>query len=735
MTANSAHPSLDTLAPGEPFREYKLLERVGVGGQGVVWSALDPGQKRIFAIKFSEIPDGDQARTEDAQVDQQLNRLIQLHHPHILPILEYGFENNLRFTIAPYIPGHTLAHKTRTAALPFIEILRYGTEVASALDYLHHEAIIHRDLKTSNILLDMSGHTYLADFGLARIISSSTLAFHTGHGTPPYASPEQIQSKEITPKSDIFSFGILLYEMFTGQLPWNGKKQLGMEQTHSQQEIPDPRDFNQRLPPLTVEVLRRATSADPRLRPDTTGEVMSMLHRLFRISPNDHSRLATQDDTNKRKTDVEELLNQGLTQWKSTQGMYNLGLTNFVLVDLERRKINIDVSRRFMLSQALTYGYNDDQWWSIVDNPRERVAVASELLRKRSDAITGRIVGHLVGDTAIHSLPGAVPEKMTSALLEIATNTDNAFLRQQIFDGIRILARPGHAWTDPASDTQQMQKLGRLALEDSESGDSAAQLIGHLHSSTAVGAIVDHDDAERKYGTLLLIQREAGSLPSLVKGGIRFRLSLDSFVHPLIQQPMNLIGGYAMAFLGAALGIGIQVYLTYRLPEFFDTARITTALEQGLIVGSIFGLGIFITRVVMERFQTPAVFLRVILGTIVGGMIMNLSLFVFHVLFLNTPPAGFLITAGCALIALTFAVSSLLRSRLMRMGLAGTSILAAITGTWLIHSNFSASPVDLTPIFRYDYAWPLTQIAITAFSAAFFIGTFGQLINLSIKTD
>ena len=304
MTAAHAQPPYDILASGMLFRGHRLLERVGVGGQGVVWSALDPERKRVVAIKFSEIPDGDQIRGEDERSDPQLDRLIQLHHPHILPFLDYGFEKNLRFTIGPYIPGQTLAHKTRTSALPFNEILRYGTEVASALDYLHREGIIHRDLKTSNILLDMSGRTYLADFGLARFISTSTLAFHTGHGTPPYASPEQIQSRPITPKSDIFSFGILLYEMFTGQLPWNGKKQLGLEQTHSQQEIPDPREINQRLPPLTVEILRRATFADPQQRPASAGEVMSLIFRVFKL-PGDHPALTPHEDTTTQNRDAE----------------------------------------------------------------------------------------------------------------------------------------------------------------------------------------------------------------------------------------------------------------------------------------------------------------------------------------------------------------------------------------------------------------------------------------------
>jgi len=735
MTADLVRLSLDTLASGAPFHQSVLLERVGVGGQGVVWSALDQTQKRICAIKFSEIPDSDQARGEDRKAEQQFKKLIQLHHAHILPFLEHGFENNLRFTIGPYIPGGTLAYKIKLASLPSDEILTYGSEVASALDYLHKEGIIHRDLKASNILLDMSGHTYLADFGLARVISTSTLAFHTGHGTPPYASPEQILSKAITPKSDVFSFGILLYEMFTGQLPWNGKKQLGMEQSHSKQEIPDPREFNQDLPPLVVDVLRRVTSADPQLRPGSAGEVMKMLYYVFKTSPGHPPEQAIRDTLLDHSRDVDELLNQGLEQWKSSNGMYNLGLTKFALVDLEREKIDMARYSQFMLSQALTYGHNDDQWWSIVDSPRERLAISSGLLRKKNEAITVRLLQHLTDDKVNRALPVVLPENMMSSLLEIGTKTDNMLLRKQIFDGIRTLAKRGNAWIESSSNTDQMRQLGYLALEDSESGDSAAELIGHLRSPAAVKVVFEFDDDERKYGTLSLIQRETGSLPSFVQGRVRFRLSMEWIVHRLIQQPVSLIGAYVMAFMGAALGIGIQVYLTYRLPDFYDVARITISLEQGLIVGSVFGLGILMTRVIMERFQTSAALLRVVLGTIVGCMGMNISLFIFHVLFLNTAPAGFLITAGCALIALTFSVSSLLRSRLIRIILSITSIFTAITGTWLIHINFAASPVDLTPIFKYDYAWPLTRVLFTAFSAAIFMGTFGHLFILSMAKE
>jgi hypothetical protein len=232
-----------------------------------------------------------------------------------------------------------------------------------------------------------------------------------------------------------------------------------------------------------------------------------------------------------------------------------------------------------------------------------------------------------------------------------------------------------------------------------------------------------------------LIQREAGRLPFFVPGGLRFRITAESILQRVIQQPINLFGAYAVAFLGAAAGISLHVYLTYRLPEFFDAARVTTAMEQGLIIGSIFGLGIFITRIIMERFHSPNAFLRIILGTIAGGTVMNISLFLFHVLFLNTPPRGFLITAGSAFIALTIAAGSLLGSRLIKTGLSVTAILATVTGTWLIHVGFSPTSVDLTPMFRYDYAWPLPQVFLTALTTAFLMGTLSHLVSLSIKNE
>ncbi|NWG34936.1 MAG: serine/threonine protein kinase [Chloroflexi bacterium] len=727
--------SLANLTPGASFGKYTLLEQIGVGGQGVVWSALNQNRDRIYAIKFNEIPETEEAQADDLRDEHQLEKLVKLRHAHILPVYEYGFHENLRFTISPYLPGGTLTQKIRSQPLSMNEALKLGMEIASALDYLHSQGVIHRDLKSSNILLDTKGRSHLADFGLARVLSTSTLAFHTGHGTPPYAPPEQNSLKAITLKSDIFSFGILLFEMFTGQLPWNGKKQLGMEQLYAKAVLPDPCEINPNLPPRMADVLRRVTSVNPDLRPRSAEEVMKAIYFILEIP---YAPLQTDerlDDPAEIKTNVEDLLVQALAQWEATEGMYNMGLTRFAMVDMGVHASRLDRYNSFLLSQALIFGYNDDRWWAAVSDPGERLAISSLLLKRNNEAIAARIADHLISDMEIRSFTSGVPANILASLLDMSLKTGNLFLQRQLLQGIRELTRPAHRWSDHPLQlsASQVKALGSLALEDNEAGDAAAELIGHLRATPAVQIITEHHNEDRKMNALFLIQQTARNLPALVHRRIRFKLRLEWAIQHLIQQPASLMGAYALALLGSSLGVGIQVYTTYNWPDFFDVLRITTSLEQGVIIGAVFALGILAPRMFVERFQGSRAMARVGLGTITGTVGINLALLVFHIVFVKTPPQGVLITAGSMLIALALAVGGLARSYRIKVLLTSAAVFAAILGTWWLHINFAASNLELTPLFIYPYDWSLTRVTITAFGVSLPVGLLGNLVNLSIR--
>jgi eukaryotic-like serine/threonine-protein kinase len=271
---------LDELEPESLFEHYQLLEQIGIGGQGVVWSALDSVHERLVAIKFHE-PVEEQDTTHLAEFEKQARLLIPLTHPNILPIYEFGRSGQLRYLVSPYVAGGSLRELLDEAALSQAEILSITGEIVSALDYLHARNIIHRDLKPSNIFLDFDRRAYLADFGLARAISDTTVALHTGRGTLPYAPPEQHSLAELTAQSDIYSLGVMLFEMFTRHLPWHGEKSLGIQQLHTDDGLPDPIDSAPDAPPTLAAVLRTLTAGQSAHRPRSVAEAFNLVRAIL----------------------------------------------------------------------------------------------------------------------------------------------------------------------------------------------------------------------------------------------------------------------------------------------------------------------------------------------------------------------------------------------------------------------------------------------------------------------
>jgi serine/threonine protein kinase len=208
---------------------------------------------------------------------REAQALLDLDHPRIPAILGFGIEESFSYFILQYINGRSLAVRLEGGPLPFPEIERYLQQIAEALDYAHKRGIIHRDIKPANILRDRSGNAYLSDFGVARSVerSSSTM---TGIGqvigTPDYMSPEQIRGERVGPASDIYSLGLVLYEMVTGRLPFARTSPQGrFDFSHIDDPPQAPRQLRPDLPPGSEIAISRALAANPEQRYATAHEL------------------------------------------------------------------------------------------------------------------------------------------------------------------------------------------------------------------------------------------------------------------------------------------------------------------------------------------------------------------------------------------------------------------------------------------------------------------------------
>ena len=723
---------LKDLRPKSRFLNYQLLEQIGSGGEGVVWSGVDLDHNRIVALKLTEL-DGQKLR--DLIFDRQMDKLLSLRHPHILPIYDYGLTNNIRYLVSPYIPGGSLGDQLRVKELAFHDALRFAAEIAAALHFLHGQNILHRDLKPSNILLDFSHNTYISDFGLARIISDTTQALHTGHGTPPYAPPEQLSMKAMTRQSDIFSFGVLLYEMFTGHLPWDGEKSLGIQQLYSREELPDPSKVNPQLPPDLTKVLRWMTDANPTSRPESTGEVLRELCIAFEIDPlqfrSDRSAVETQN----REIDAQELLKRSLMGWDPHGDTVALNLTQFALIETEHKQAKVTTRpndmQRYLLHSALVFGLDDDYWWTKVEDVDLKMDVASALISKDDEAITARIVGHLLIDRRLTSSKEILSIGMIEKLIKTAGSANDPLLRQQVLHALRKLSPQPNEWRTTAFRDELDLALAHLALNDTLQGDQAAQLIGQIHSITAVNLVNQDATEDRRIPALLEIQKVAGGLPASISARTRLTVSVELMLGSLIEKPLSLLAVFLTAYFGSTLSVGIQNYLIIRIPDYMNVERISISLERGLFLGAFFSAGILLIRLITERFLQLKVLPRLAIATIIGGSIFSIGLFTYDILMVKLDLHGMLFPAGCLLAAFGFAQGGWMGSRFLKMLVAAGAVFSALALTWIIHLVLLNAGIDLSPLFYYEYTWSPWQILGTILVFSLPISFFGNLLSLS----
>ena len=219
---------------------YRLEARIGSGGMSTVYRATDETLQRQVAIKLMN--------REIATDSDQLERfrregraVAQLSHPHIVGVIDYGEDDSRPYIVFEYVEGETLKERIRrTGRLPTTEAVAYAIEIARALGAAHARHIVHRDVKPQNVLIDEEGSAKVTDFGIARTLDEEGLtADGRVLGTTDYVSPEQALGRPVTGQSDLYSLGVVLYEMLTGEVPFKGENQIAVAMKHVREELPD----------------------------------------------------------------------------------------------------------------------------------------------------------------------------------------------------------------------------------------------------------------------------------------------------------------------------------------------------------------------------------------------------------------------------------------------------------------------------------------------------------------
>ncbi len=246
---------------GRELGPYRVVSALGDGGMARVYQAFQPAVNRYIALKvlprqFSADPQFFQ------RFQREANLVARLQHPHIVPVFDFGESDGYAFLVMPLIRGGTLASLLR---LPLTETVRVIRQVAAALDYAHANGVTHRDIKPSNILIDEWGNYLLADFGIARMAESATTLTQAGSllGTPAYMSPEQAKGEAVGSASDIYSLGIVLYELLTGRVPFQAETPVAVALQHVCAPLPRPRRFNPALTPAQEAVVLKALARRP----------------------------------------------------------------------------------------------------------------------------------------------------------------------------------------------------------------------------------------------------------------------------------------------------------------------------------------------------------------------------------------------------------------------------------------------------------------------------------------
>jgi len=262
---------------GQTLGKYQIVEQVGKGGMATVFKAYQPGLDRYVAVKVLPAYYAHEEGFAERFV-REAKAIARLEHPNILPVYDFGQDDTLSYIVMKYVAGGTLKDRLE-GPLTVEEALATLRQIAAALDHAHDLGILHRDVKPGNILIDEKGWVYLSDFGLAKMVEGSVqiTGTGTGIGTPAYMSPEQGQGLTVDERTDVYSLGVVLYEMLTGRVPYEAETPMAVVVKHITSPLPLPRSINPAIPEPVERVILLALAKDPDDRFPRAGQLVDAL--------------------------------------------------------------------------------------------------------------------------------------------------------------------------------------------------------------------------------------------------------------------------------------------------------------------------------------------------------------------------------------------------------------------------------------------------------------------------